>query len=321
MIKFRNLVVAGDLNVNLSEPEGGRRGEDIVEAMATEGLEDMPAHFLPRRRSWFRYRRTWSMIWESREGRSRIDYILGTDCRLFGNVSVRDPRNNSDHYMVLGCLHSAPLRENARYLRVSNQLPLCLLTAPTREDRISASLQRAVLKPLSRNVRKNAWISEATWILVNERVSVRRYPAKDQALICRLGCAIAASLRDNRRWKAEEAGAEVELLIGLYSPLHLEAWLRIKGCYRSAFNCALPPARVTLKRITAERVELYGYVPPLGENIPISVEQLLVDDSVPTEDDIEWAVKRLRNHRSGGPSRMWDEHLERCLASATKAEK
>ena len=72
--------------------------------------------------------------------RSRTDYILGTNCRLFGNVSVRDPRHNSDHYMVLGCLHSASLREHTRYLGECKRLPLLPPTAPTREDRIFAAL-------------------------------------------------------------------------------------------------------------------------------------------------------------------------------------
>ena len=45
---------------------------------------------------------------------------------------------------------------------------------------------------------------------------------------------------------------------------------------------------------------LYSYVTPPGANIPISVEPFLVDDPVPTEEKIEWAVKRLRNHVSGG---------------------
>ena len=60
------LLVAGDFNVNLLEPEGNRRGEDIAAAMAAEGIKDMSAHFLPHRRSWCRDGRTWSMI---REGR------------------------------------------------------------------------------------------------------------------------------------------------------------------------------------------------------------------------------------------------------------
>ena len=62
------LMVAGDFNVNLAEPEGDRRGEDIAAAMVTEGLEYMSEHFLPRQRSWFRDGRTWSMI---REGGGR----------------------------------------------------------------------------------------------------------------------------------------------------------------------------------------------------------------------------------------------------------
>ena len=95
--KGADLMVAGDMNANLAEPEGNRRGEDIAEAFATEGLEGMSAHFLPRRRPWCRDMRTWSMIREGREVRSRTDYILGTDRRIFGNVSVRDPRHNSYH--------------------------------------------------------------------------------------------------------------------------------------------------------------------------------------------------------------------------------
>ena len=68
-------------------------------------------------------------------------------------------------------------------------------------------------------------------------------------------------------------------------------------------------------------MELYSYVLPLGENIPISVQPFPVDDSVPTEDEVEWAVKQLCNHRSGGLSGMRSEHLNKCLATARKSEK
>ena len=68
-------------------------------------------------------------------------------------------------------------------------------------------------------------------------------------------------------------------------------------------------------------MELYSYVPPPGTNIPISVEPFLVDYSVPTEGEIEWVVKRLRNHRSELPSGMQAEHLKRWLAEARKAAK
>ena len=163
------------------------------------------------------------------------------------------------------------------YLRGRKWLPLRPPTAPMREDGIFAALQRAVSKPQARDAKKKAWISEATWRLVEERVSARRYPAKDQYLIRRWVRAIVASLKGNRQRQAEEAGSEVEVLLGLDTPLHWEAWHRIKGWYWSAVDRAPPTARVTLERITAERVELYRYIPPPGANIPISVKPFLVD--------------------------------------------
>ena len=64
------LLVAVDFNANLLEPEGDQRRENISAVLATEGLEDMLSHFLPRRRSWCRDGRMWSMIREEREVRS-----------------------------------------------------------------------------------------------------------------------------------------------------------------------------------------------------------------------------------------------------------
>ena len=96
---------------------------------------------------------------------------------------------------------------------------------------------------------------------------------------------------------------------------------RIKRCYRAAFDCALPPDRVTLKRIMVEQVDLYSYVPPPGTNIPISMEPFQVDESVPTEEEIEWAVKGLRNPHSRGPSGVRANHLKRWLAAGRKASK
>ena len=111
------------------------------------------------------------MIWEGMEVRSRTDYNLGTDFHLFENVSVQDPMHNSDHYMVLGCVHSASLQEHVRYLGGSKRPPLRLSTKLTREDRIFAALWRAVPKPRAQEAWKNSWILATTWRLVDKRVS------------------------------------------------------------------------------------------------------------------------------------------------------
>ena len=56
------LVVAGDLNTDLGEVDGDRRGAEILAALTEAGLEDMASHFMPRRRRWGREQRTWAMV-------------------------------------------------------------------------------------------------------------------------------------------------------------------------------------------------------------------------------------------------------------------
>ena len=102
------------------------------------------------------------------------DYLLGTDRSLFRNVSVRYPRHNIDHFMVVGCLRSSPEREHARYIKGRRNMLLRPPTEPTREYGIFEALRRAVPKPHEREKHKNAWISEETWRLVDKRVYARR---------------------------------------------------------------------------------------------------------------------------------------------------
>ena len=72
------------------------------------------------------------MVRLGREVRSRTDYILGVYWRLFRNVTARDPRHNSDHYLVIGCLCSATLIEHTEYLVRRMWIPLRPPTTPTR---------------------------------------------------------------------------------------------------------------------------------------------------------------------------------------------
>ena len=78
------------------------------------------------------------------------------------------------------------------------------------------------------------------------------------------------------------------------------------------------PARATLERITAERVELYSQVPSPGYNIPVTVKLADIDDSVPTEDVSAEVVTKLWRNWSGGPSRIRAEHLKGWLAAAKR---
>ena len=127
---------------------------------------------------------------------------------------------------------------------------------PTRVDKLFAALRRAVLKAQPREARQNAWISEETWRLVEERVSARRDPRKGKAFKRQLGRAVKASIAADQKRRADKVGAEVEALVGGDPPLIQEAWYRIQGWYNTAVNRTPPPARVTLEQITTERVAL-----------------------------------------------------------------
>ena len=196
---------------------------------------------------------------------SWTDYILGTDRRLFRNVIVRDPRHNSDHYMVLGCLPSAPLSETKRYLGGRKRWLVRPPVKPSRTDELFAALRRAVPRAKPREARRNAWISAKTWRLINERVSARQDPQYGTVYRRRMGKALQAGLAADRRRRADKAEAEVEALVKADPPLIQEAWYRLQGWYKAAVDRAPPPSRATLKRVTAERVALYSRVPPPQE--------------------------------------------------------
>ena len=114
------------------------------------------------------------MVREGKVIRSWTDYLLGIDQSLFRNVAVRDPRHNSDHYMVVGHLRGGSAREHVQYIRWRKRMPLLPPKEPTREDELFGDLRRAVPKPHEREKHRNAWISDETWRLANERVSARR---------------------------------------------------------------------------------------------------------------------------------------------------
>ena len=142
---------------------------------------------------------------------------------------------------VVGCLRSSPARDHARYIKGRWKMPLRPLTEPTRDDGIFEALRRAVPKPHEREKHKNAWISEETWRIVNERVSARRGTGV-RVQIQRLGRAIQASLKGDRKRRVEASGTDVEALLGGDPPNAKEAWQRMKGRYKAAVNRAPPPA-------------------------------------------------------------------------------
>ena len=142
---------------------------------------------------------------------------------------------------------------------------------------------------------------------------MRRNPRACQVERRTLGRRIRRSLAEDRKRRTEEAGAAVEALMKADPPLTQEAWHRLQGWYKATADRPPPPARATLRRVTAEQEQLYSREPPPGDTIPVTIDPFEVEDGIPSKAEVEWAVKRLRNNRAGGPSRMQAEDLKAGL--------
>ena len=92
------------------------------------------------------------------------------------------------------------------------------------------------------------------------------------------------------------------------------------GLYKESVDCHPPPDIEALTIIMLEREELYRNVPSLGEPIPVEDPPFpfLVDDYIPEDEEINWAVRRLLLNRLGGPSVMRAEHLRQWMIATTR---
>ena len=79
----------------------------------------------------------------------------------------------------------------------------------------------------------------------------------------------------------------------LINNFYQEAWIRMWIWYKDDVDCPPPPARMAIPTITAEWADVYRKVPPPGQPTPMGVQPFLVDDSIPEDEEISWAVCRI----------------------------
>ena len=152
--------------------------------------------------------------------RSLTDYIMCSVRQIFHNVAVQEPQHNSGDYMVMVCLRFDSPRDHSYYLGRRIRPPLCTPGRQTRTqaENIFAELWRAVPKPEKWAARRNLWILAETRRIINKRVSARREPGRYQRGIRRLGRAIQATLKEDRRRWASLVGYDADRLLSRDPP-------------------------------------------------------------------------------------------------------
>ena len=120
-----------------------------------------------RQRKPFRHQKTWHQYRQDlqRTIRSRCDYILGTDRRLFEYVRISEPRHfSSDHYMLIGRYLVQPTKCHKHYLKGRRKFPLTVdEQAFTEADRLMDLVLGNCPEPDPQPKKKRpSWISDET---------------------------------------------------------------------------------------------------------------------------------------------------------------
>jgi hypothetical protein len=119
-----------------------------------------------------------------------------------------------------------------------------------------------VVVPPPRTQPRNSWILAPTLALINKRAALQQQGKLSQQVSCLIGRQIKAGLSGDRQQRAPNAAENIE--VHLAGGESKEAWQCLKGWYQAASDRTPAASRVSLAVQTAERVTLYGKVPPPG---------------------------------------------------------
>jgi hypothetical protein len=98
--KDMEILLSGDINVDISLPGGMVWDIEITTVLSSFGLQDLTRHFWQRNH--YRHRWTWRAKRNGRMVHSRNDVVMGTDRRFIRAVKILDPPCfESDHQTAL----------------------------------------------------------------------------------------------------------------------------------------------------------------------------------------------------------------------------
>ena len=138
--------------------------------------------------------------------RSQTDYILRKDCVILQNVAFWDPRHNTSHYTVLGCLRIVTLQEHQCYLGSRTSIPLYPPKYLYHEDTIFTTLRQVLLRTLVHKQAHSSWISEETWRVIEARVPIWRSQYRCQWCLCALNLISVVTPERGKMENSNEGG-------------------------------------------------------------------------------------------------------------------
>ena len=286
------------------------RNADIIGVFTALGVVNVFDHFRLSRRH--RHGITWRQIREDQVVAARCDVILADSTKRFTNAQLRTARGyDSDHEVLCAWFKTGSLSRQRGYLNARKSIPPMSIQDPTVSDTLFEALVQRVSRPTRTARERKPWISEDTWLLVDQRAQARRQSTLSDEALTALNRQIQRSLRKDRKQHAIAAGAAIEA--ALDGDNLQEAWNLAKGWYRQASNYVPKPSRQDFIDVCEERTALYRATPPPGAGIPLHVDPYDVLDEIPDEGEIADACQSLRLGRASGASGIKPEHLRKWL--------
>jgi hypothetical protein len=192
-----------------------------------------------------------------------------------------------------------------QYLRGRKEFPLVSPTHPRYLlDTMFQNLKAQCPLPPQQKHAKAAsrpWLSEATIKLMDTRCALRKDSHHSRVIARQLDRQTRRSIHNNRKKRTEEAGKTIKAALNNGSN-QKDAHKVAKSWYRHMGDRPPKPTQQDLRTTANEYTALYQPQEPPEEPIPTHVAPAHVDNSVPSEEEIDKAIHRLHNGRATCPS-------------------
>jgi len=330
--RFKNRcppTLMADLNVDLYAPAPDLRTRQVADFLAANGMEDMLSHFHSRRR--FRHQKTWYQKRYNPDGTIQTILRSRTDCVMtsptlrhhFRNMQLVDPRiHQSDHHMIKATIKCAPRKAQRKYLQGRRKFPLAPITTNsptfTQADQLFMELKSYIPRPKQKQ--PHLWsdcLSNHTKQLIRQRCQLAKsntHKKDNGPELRRLKKEIEKSRKADIKRRTETVAAETEACL---EDQDLQGgWFKLNLWMKHRFDKAFRPSFEDMTKLTDEMEDMHKQVDPQEEPIPTLIAPCEIDDSVPTEDEITLAVKRLKSGKSPGATKMTAAHLKKWCRQA-----
>jgi Reverse transcriptase (RNA-dependent DNA polymerase)/Endonuclease-reverse transcriptase len=312
------VILMGDLNINMKADweTYNDREVAIYTVLEAHSLIDVGDCFQGqrRRRDW-----TWCQRRNGRFIKSKVDYCMTDSREHFRFHRIKEPRLDTDHRMIVVGLQTSSKQQHRQY--IIPRTKLCIQTLDNNEgDQLIKELKETIPpRPERNDHRYKSWIAESTWDLIDRKAVARRRGQRDE--MERLKRMVRHALREDRKRRAQETGDYVKNLLRTRTGANIRRAYKVLGkWYRNKPTRPCIPTQEQEETIHREYQELYSAKPMPPEKISLFYDQPRVKDTIPDEEEIKAAIRKMRYNKAPGISEITAEHLRTWMREAEDTE-